>query len=105
MAKFFVSYGLTEENEHEITRKEAIELFKKYIYLASKSPIKVFDPSHHDSILKKNRDTVIDVVKFETCYNCGCKLDDKWWFEDKLNLSEKDINKRFLMDFKSILKK
>lgn len=105
MAKFFVSYGLTFDDEHEITRKEAINLFKKYFYLASKSPIKVFDPSCHDFILKENRDTVMEVVSFETRYNCGCELDDRWWFEENLDLSEKDIKKRVLTDFKNLSKK
>lgn len=105
MAKFFVSYGLTSDDEHEITRKEAINVFKKYFYLASKSPIKVFDPSRHDFILKESRDTVMDVIRFKTNYECGCELDDRWWFEEKLDLSEKDIKKRVLNDFKNLSKK
>ena len=104
MAKFFVSYGLTFDDEHEITRKEAINLFKKYFYLISKSPIEAFDYNCHDLVIKERED-VMDVIRFKTCYKCGCVDDDKWWFEENLDLSEKDIEKRVLKSFETLLKK
>ena len=70
MAKFFVSYGLTFDDEHEITRKEAINLFKKYFYLVSKSPIEAFDYNCHDLVIKERED-VMDVIRFKTCYEIG----------------------------------
>lgn len=108
MAKFFVSMGIGHDYK-EVSKKKAINVFKKYFYLVGKAPKQVFDPSMLSNFRETTRGKLTDVIRVKTYYSCGCEKDSEkdntWFFGANYYLSSKDTKKEVIRDLKNISSK